>query len=1408
MKVLKSFKSLKKVLYLLPVIFTFALFSCGGGGGGGSHGKSGSSATAPSSKRLARIKGHIDAEGLSQKSGIVITACDLSKVSLPGTKRLLKTEEISEGVYRTTTDSNGDFELLVPPAKYRIVADGNGIRKAIKDVDARLSQEINLDFILTPVGDIKGKVIYNGNEIPETLGIAVGIPGTNFFASLDENGNFIIYGVPCGSYRLYIGNGVFGGYYGYYGYYSYRKLDSYMEYPDLEGSVYVLDVNVEPGTNDLGTVDLYKIDPAVVQVFPKDGESVPRDKFGDTIEILFSTNMDPFSTESAITITPPKSVDMKWEYNWEFWSGYTSLEIKPVDLSSLPCGKYTVTISTSAKSASGKNLKEEKSFSFTLYDRLIWTYPGDKEEGVYVNPKHPIIIYFSNEIDPSSFSWKIDPDISDKSVEISKTVDTQTGETYGMVKIYGIFLPDTTYTVTINSAKTKDGCDVQNLPYTFTFTQKSPKVVGSDPLDKASEVPLDKEVSIYFNTVCDRDSVEKAISVKEDGKDVSDIEFYWEDGEYGWVYLGHLCWGDILHIKFKKNYGKTYTVSISGAKSESGKVIPDYSFTFSTLTPKFVGSYPENLSTWDQMNPIEVHSNVELSAEKEGVSVELKKETSSSARLLQAADENIVSDFKIEDYVIYIYPDPQKFSPGQTYKLSISGIKSKDGASLPDFSATYNTKPAQIVDTYPGNGASYQNLRHYVSIDFNFLVGEDDKAKIEDAIALLAKPYESPDETHPAIKCVWGTNESGFSRLYVNFTMDEDTNYKLYFKDENGNQTSSLTLPSGIVLYIFPPAVVFSTVKKPEEVTPNLVYCTDPKDGAQGVSIWDNIYIAFGTVIDENSLDIEIKENGKVIDPKNYTLSFGEVDQSDWWWWNSRNCASLSRLVTTLTIYINLNTSSTYEVTIKNVKPDLEDEDVKETNMNLPYTFTFKTEGTVLYVSMHNETGTLYLSTNDSSVYFKTSELLNALSTNPALSGKFDFEDIDTDPEEDGTQMPEYVNHATYYFSPIQYASCLVEIKNIYPYRESKDENGNTIYVKIEEGFENVPFKDVFVINPDITKPKLEKVLVSENVVSDHTTWKLYFNTFLSKDTLLPENFSVTYIKDGEERSLSVKEIDAGHERWGGYTDSMIYILMKTDPVSPEVEYTVKVGNVKEFGGHYVIDTENDGTQKFTYHGKLYKVLAIQPYDFWNEGKDDYLTKRFAILFDVPMSDDAKNHISIHPAYSGYDEFSSTESTWNDKKDILIITGEYSEDADVPYEYKIDVEYGNVKNEAGGVVKVEAEGEFYTQYPSLRGYIEKTSDTEIKFHVYSYDHYYEYSLCKASAEKVENYTIKDQDGNELTIQSVSLSDDGYDLTITLSSDTPLESGKTYTVEIKNVRRCGIEFPEEYLGVVWRGKLYP
>jgi len=138
--------------------------------------------------------------------------------------------------------------------------------------------------------------------------------------------------------------------------------------------------------------------PTVLSSFPLDNTTGYSN--AGKVEIQFDIRMDKTSTQAAFSISPSVSGKFSWEDNQK------KLIFNPT--SNFTQGqKYTVSVSTAAKTVFGKNLANRFSFTFTTRSKLnmLRTYPVADEKDVSKSVQ--VVLQFDNAINPSTLPGNI-----------------------------------------------------------------------------------------------------------------------------------------------------------------------------------------------------------------------------------------------------------------------------------------------------------------------------------------------------------------------------------------------------------------------------------------------------------------------------------------------------------------------------------------------------------------------------------------------------------------------------------------------------------------------------------------------------------------------------------------------------------------------------------------------------------------------------------------------------------------------------------------------------------------------------------------------------------------------------------------------------------------------------------------
>jgi type VI secretion system secreted protein Hcp len=153
---------------------------------------------------LGTISGKIRFEGTSNFSGITVTLEKMTggvtaKVAAMQNPRAEKTVADSE-MMQAVTDEKGEFSFeRVPFGDYVLTAEQNrGNLAKTAHVTIASQEPVIVDIVLTATANIIGTVLLE--NLTDNSGIIVFIAGTSYMAITDQDGSYLISGVPLGSY--------------------------------------------------------------------------------------------------------------------------------------------------------------------------------------------------------------------------------------------------------------------------------------------------------------------------------------------------------------------------------------------------------------------------------------------------------------------------------------------------------------------------------------------------------------------------------------------------------------------------------------------------------------------------------------------------------------------------------------------------------------------------------------------------------------------------------------------------------------------------------------------------------------------------------------------------------------------------------------------------------------------------------------------------------------------------------------------------------------------------------------------------------------------------------------------------------------------------------------------------------
>jgi hypothetical protein len=778
----------------------------------------------------------------------------------------------------------------------------------------------------------------------------------------------------------------------------------------------------------------------------------------------------------------------------------------------MPVGKYVIRITNAVKDKDGNPLYRNYVYAFEVQEVM---YPavgaGDDNHfipngvtGIEVGDF--ISIGATNRIDKSSVDLGADLTITPQPAGKKVTWDED-----NEIRIYGLYAENTTYTIELASeVKTIYGDPIVNSfksvtpagfsfgpfgqKFTVQFTTAAPKVLAMFPKDDSRENGIHEPVTLVFNTVTDRDSVQKHIHVYNDTNGIDkavEIPAYQDDDpkelfyRLAWMtdayipYPGSTSYntciygncidskcnsaksdypdclqhaGDELILFFPRQYNHVYRVEVDGnAVSFTAREIPAFSGSFRTKVPRLVDQNVDNGEIIDSdmymnslMGGLHYRYNV-------GVDI-------SDANFVLTTDRAEIPEIPMDkgshsrggsEFNLY----PQSLPCATAFTLTMKNIKADDGSVIPEQTFHFSTESLKILNTEPRQGAVNYYLNpdgtsDVVTIQFNGHLNEGMQQAVETGTEIIGSCY-GPDEgeeveagtvppNYPVPMFFWSDWGYGWSRLQIAFTMDPCTNYRIHLNTDPATKAllydddQNPDTPD-VPFFWMDKDLVFTTMcqyEGGEPPVPELLTNTDPDDGIRTVSL-DNRYIyLYFTPPYVSGLDLEILA-GEAKTPLGPNDYTVEYPSYP----SSTNAYMIGVCIN------HLLPATRYQVTVKNANVP-SDYDSPFHN-NLPYTFSFTTQPATIDVTVDNTSGMLTFSA--SSGYFKASVLQDpdTLSLKPDLSAdgaewKFlrDGKELEgaalSAPAGDTDAGDDYVNTAELHYRKLsQYA--LIEVQILKP---------------------------------------------------------------------------------------------------------------------------------------------------------------------------------------------------------------------------------------------------------------------------------------------------------------------------------------------------------------------------------------
>lgn len=291
------------------------------------------------------------------------------------------------------------------------------------------------------------------------------------------------------------------------------KTDStgYFRLKNLKQGIYILTVTApsygkyiqtgisvyESGTTAIEDIYLKPMPEQIVEIIPQNGAfDHPLQK---ALEIIFAQSMDQHSVEKAFLISP----DIQGQVTWSSNSTHFSFIPKPQFHANT---KYSVSISSEAKTIYGDNLSFNYSYSFqTEKVQVIRANPYDGAKGVATSSN--ISVQFNSAMDKNSVenAFSIQPEILG---------DFVWNFDESMVFNPGTYMTtQTTYIITIDSTATDIFGSHLSEPYNYSFQTEPLRIVSYYPQNGATHVNVGTHIVISFNSEMNQNSVRPAFSI-------------------------------------------------------------------------------------------------------------------------------------------------------------------------------------------------------------------------------------------------------------------------------------------------------------------------------------------------------------------------------------------------------------------------------------------------------------------------------------------------------------------------------------------------------------------------------------------------------------------------------------------------------------------------------------------------------------------------------------------------------------------------------------------------------------------------------------------------------------------------------------------------------------------------------
>ncbi len=686
--------------------------------------------------------------------------------------------------YTTTSDKSGNYTLSgLTEGEYQVVASSSRTTlRSVRKVSVKRDTRQTVNVVLQAAGSIKGKILYTSGSTSMT----VYIPGTSYMSTVDSDGNFELVNVPVGDVTLFFTN---------------------PDYNDGYNSTtyYTRNVSVKAGK----VTSLPSVNPFVTTVTRfnglQSGSSLELRYMG--IRVMFNRNIDTTYMKSRITLTNangdkfPVALGIGYGDSDALEPGsdnHILVESKDV----LPAGTYTLNIAT----------QEPYSKTFTIDNKLAVWEDSDLDGGMY---KRDIGLAFPGTVptdintseitvtgnDGTTFTPTL-KELKDSPDSIGLAGNFKTGVKYAISFTGDLATkyPDGIFYVGTNGDQISlngiyiDGTNINYIsPYNgSTNVQLVNNSIGFG---------LSHSEAIDLSTV--KATLDgKEYTIKNGGLLTDSNNYnhnYWDDGQYRSFSLKG------ADLEYAKDYNLTVT-----AKDVLGADINKTS-SFTTMTPMTVGMLPytqgdynDMLDNFDDYAPLKAYFNAPVD-EKSG-NIQLHDDTNDkvvgTSPVFNEGYGSSYAPYSNDTSTQYhVGFSAEELLPNTTYTMTVTGFKAH-GYTVADANTTFTTPPRQFVYASVANG-SYENasiLQNRLSFNFYGKLTDAEKADLVKNLTITSFNMAMPtDKSHPTPLALWDTDAKYGERLYLSFTIDDDSSYELKFA---GTTASKLHIPNSKLTFM------------------------------------------------------------------------------------------------------------------------------------------------------------------------------------------------------------------------------------------------------------------------------------------------------------------------------------------------------------------------------------------------------------------------------------------------------------------------------------------------------------------------------------------------------------------------------------------------------------------------------